>query len=474
MAGSSSDVVGRAAGARPARNRACAVLAVLVGQLAAIGCSRPPATPAVTPTGELMAEQIRYQLAVYLLAPPPEDPLVTLDRAVAQSGCGFERVATLAEAATRLEVEARLESDVRGRYAPPDVASLERFGRGLSADQAAALQQARQALVLDLAVPRARVWDGLRGAGQLLAELGSRTGGLLWDEETREAFTVETWREARLGGWTETVPDVSRHVVIHAYQKGEWVRAITLGMAKLGLPDIVVERFSWSVQREVGLLVNLLAQTLAEGKRLDRPGELTLSLAAIGNADVREPQLATRLAGASDEVLLRLTEGVWEEGDPANRLVEIGFDRYPGPDLQARQQALLVALFGAVDRARRVEHSADLLAARDRARARLPALREAFNGGLAPGEFILLKAPFDRPGGGKEWMWVEVIRWPEGRVEGLLRNEPEYARSLHAGQQVEVAEADVFDVLRRFADGREEGNETGAIIERQARQGDPP
>jgi hypothetical protein len=37
---------------------------------------------------------------------------------------------------------------------------------------------------------------------------------------------------------------------------------------------------------------------------------------------------------------------------------------------------------------------------------------------------------------------------------------------LHAGQEVKVSMADVFDYLVRFPDGRTEGNRTGAIIEK--------
>jgi len=38
--------------------------------------------------------------------------------------------------------------------------------------------------------------------------------------------------------------------------------------------------------------------------------------------------------------------------------------------------------------------------------------------------------------------------------------------NLHAGQMVKVSQAKVFDYMRRYADGREEGNETSKIIAR--------
>ena len=51
---------------------------------------------------------------------------------------------------------------------------------------------------------------------------------------------------------------------------------------------------------------------------------------------------------------------------------------------------------------------------------------------------------------------------------GLRKNEPMNIPDLHGGQSVEVSEAEVFDYIRVFRDGRQEGNETGKIIEQQA------
>jgi len=106
-----------------------------------------------------------------------------------------------------------------------------------------------------------------------------------------------------------------------------------------------------------------------------------------------------------------------------------------------------------------------VLAASKTAVAQLPKLREAFNKGLQPGEYILVKASFARRGG-NEWMWVEVTRWSGDAIDGLLKNEPVDVPGLHAGQMVKVSQAKVFDYIRRYPDGREEGNETGKIIRR--------
>lgn len=162
---------------------------------------------------------------------------------------------------------------------------------------------------------------------------------------------------------------------------------------------------------------------------------------------------------------LVLRTGVWEEGDPRNGLIEICFDKYPGNGLQARQDALVCALFGYEEEvAAPIVHTDELIEASEDAKLRLPGLREAFRAGLDPGEYILVKAPFTTADGGNEWMWVEVTMWKGNAIEGVLRNDPDEVPGLHAGQVVSVHEGDVFDYVRHLPDGTEEGNWTAAIL----------
>jgi len=154
-----------------------------------------------------------------------------------------------------------------------------------------------------------------------------------------------------------------------------------------------------------------------------------------------------------------------------NRLIEITFDRCPGRDVHARQEAMLSSLFGWEDRASAVTHDEQLLAASRRARAQLPVLRQLFAEGLRPGEFILVKAPFAVPGGGQEWMWVEITAWKGSMIKGLLKNEPFNIPDLHGGQIVEVNQENVFDYIRRHPDGTQEGNMTAAIIQKMEQDG---
>jgi uncharacterized protein YegJ (DUF2314 family) len=205
---------------------------------------------------------------------------------------------------------------------------------------------------------------------------------------------------------------------------------------------------------------------MVEGAALKSAGVYDLDLRAIGHAVVRDSQLPTLKPNGTAVAKLSLVKGRSESGDPRNRLVEISFDRYPGPDHYARQDAMLSALFGAEDSVTRVNHTRELQAASDAARAKLPALRDAFNRGMRPGEYVLLKLPFATPKGGTEWMWVEVMSWNGDAISGLLKNEPVDIPTLHGGQIVKVSQSKVFDYLRRDANGRDEGNTTGTILQR--------
>jgi uncharacterized protein YegJ (DUF2314 family) len=70
---------------------------------------------------------------------------------------------------------------------------------------------------------------------------------------------------------------------------------------------------------------------------------------------------------------------------------------------------------------------------------------------------------------GHEWMWVEVTKWTDAkRLEGILWNDPFHIRKLKAGAKVTVATEEVFDYIFYHADGREEGNETGVLMEKQS------
>lgn len=428
-------------------------------------CSRKP-DKSLVPAGSLIADSIHFQYAVYLLKSPvpAEDPMSAIHEALAKKYPDLKLVDEIPKEPEAMLIRARLQKNGLKEYPPPDMKSLHYFGRGISNDQALALQKSDEVLILDFGHPKDQVWTALRAANMLVEEIARRTGGLVWDEETREVFSPDAWHKKRLAAWTTGAPDVSTQTTIHAYPNGEYVRAITLGMTKLGLPDVVVEDFSWASNAQVGNLINLFCQSIAEGKTSRKPGEFKLDLKTIINSTVRDGQVKSLKANAAAVGCLTLRHGKWEEGDPQNRLIQLAPDKYSGDDVHARQEAMTSSFFGWEDSVAKVHHNEELLAASAEAKAKLPELQQAFTAGLQPGEFIDLKAPFRTSDGGTEWMWVEVNSWRGDKIKGLLDNEPSYIPDLHAGQVVEIRQEDVFDYIRHYPDKHTDGNTTGDII----------
>lgn len=413
----------------------------------------------------LKADHIQFQFAIYYLPKAQEDPIPILRDLIRQNFPEITLINEITEKPSTQILKAYIQTDVQSQYAPPSMDMLQRFGFGIDRAQAETLQDSKEALILDFAHPASYSVRALRQAYRLTEEVARRSGGLLWDEQTRHVFSPDAWHKDYLDSWAGDIPYIPDHIAIHAYKKSEYVRAITLGMSKFGFPDVVIDEFSWSQNRTMGHLINFLCQVMAEGATFDVPGEFDLKIKDIGNERVREPQLVNLKENASGLAKLKLTKGKWEEGDPLNRLIEINFDHYPGKDLHARQEALLGSLFGWEDSISPVKHEERLLAASQKAKTHFSKLKEAFLKGLQPGEYIMLKAPFDTPDGGTEWMWVEVSAWDGEKIKGLLKNEPYNIPDLHGGQEVEVSQDDVFDYIRRHPDGREEGNETSKIIQ---------
>jgi hypothetical protein len=231
----------------------------------------------------------------------------------------------------------------------------------------------------------------------------------VWDEETREIYTPDAWRKRRNEGWTNEVPEISTETVIHAYNNDENIREITLGMSKMGLPDVVVEDSSWSTNGQTGSLINAFCQAVAEGQAVRIPGDFKLELRSLRNSTLRE-SLVTSIKGKGVAMAcLTLKPGKRVEGDPDNSLIELAADNYPGDDSHAKQDQMVSSFFGAEDTTARVRYDdQELLATSGKARAKLPELHKVFSAGLKPMEFIDVKAPFQTSSGGREWMWIEL------------------------------------------------------------------
>jgi hypothetical protein len=195
------------------------------------------------PSGTPARGPISVVYAIYYANAPSSEPMAALKDALVREGGTIKLVKALSKTPAEPQVEATLDPASQNGYAPPDLQAIQYFGRGLSREQAEAVQLSRLALVLEFARPVDTTFASLRAADSLVLRVAEQTGGLLWDEETREIFTPDEWRKRRIDSWRGDIPDVVKHTVIHAYQGDKLVRAITLGMRKFGLPEERAEKY---------------------------------------------------------------------------------------------------------------------------------------------------------------------------------------------------------------------------------------
>ncbi len=407
------------------------------------------------------ATEIRHRAIIYFYP----QTIVPTETEIAKYFLDFEPVDEIPETVTKPVISFSILDDFEKSYPVPPIDYLAYFGRGLSKAQAKSIQASKQILLIDVAYPQNKFLTSYKPAVNFLHEIAITHKGLIWDSETRELFEPTAWKEKRITSWQGKFPNIVDHITIHAYNNDpNGIRAITLGMEKFGLPDIVVNNFSWSLNRPIGRLINLTAQSLLEGITPDENATLTLNIGKLQNKALRQTLISGLKENAASELKIKFKEGKREEGDPSNVIIELLFDDAKGKDLSEKHDSTLSTLFGWEDSITMVKHDTELLAASKRAKAHLSKLRKDFNNGLEPGEFILLKAPFTTDDGGNEWMWVEVITWKKTAIKGLLKNEPYYVSGLRAGSIVVINQNDVFDYIRNFADGTSAGNETGKLM----------
>jgi hypothetical protein len=418
----------------------------------------------LVPAGSLLDDHATYTFAVYHVSEPLKEPQKLLKELIAGQ---FNKFGVIEKPDEKVQQTALIFFDTPDikDFAPPDLESLEYFGRGLNKDEQKKLQGSKSVSVLNFRSPMKENAQRLREAYELMEVFAKETGGYLWDETTRECFTLDEWRIRREKGWQDNIPDIPRHVIIHFYYTDEYYRQITLGMEKFGLPDVVVNDIPKYFSNSIKDLINLTCQTIIERPKIEKSGLLKVSIADLQNQRMRKSMQESLEKDAKGFADLAIRIGEPEEGDPDNRLLEIYFPAETKLSTQAQQAFLISTVFGGEDNVSDVEHDQEILVASQKAKAKLPELQKLFNAGLPPGEHILLKAPFRRSDEGNEWMWVEVVSWKIDKVEGILVNKPVYVPSLNEGDRVSFHQEVVFDYIHEFADGSSEGNETGKIFE---------
>ena len=121
---------------------------------------------------------------------------------------------------------------------PPTVDDLRFNGRGLRAGEAEAIAASKGliAIVARLNDPNL---GSLHRIEELARDVARTSRGVIWDEATRELYSVDEWQRVRIDGWEGDRPEVRRQIAVrYDDSPGGKNRLITLGMVKLGLPDL--------------------------------------------------------------------------------------------------------------------------------------------------------------------------------------------------------------------------------------------
>lgn len=297
------------------------------------------------------------------------------------------------------------------------------------------------------------------------ARAGAGAGhGWIVDPYTSQVFSVASFDDKRPAGFAI---GAHRMIIIDAVRDdGGGVFLETLGMARLGLPELYIRGLPSSYRDDVVAIVNAAAQTLIEGGRLPRDGELDVDTAHLATEPWPTRHREVVAAGGTGKVTLGAT---WSAGDDDhhNANPEIALTIGDGSAVAVADARRAFLGLDADEVIQAARDDAELAAASERALVELAKLAPRFAHGVPDLEQLMVKAPFATDDGGVEWMWVEVHAWRGKRLSGVLANQPFSIAALKEGAEVVVDQDELFDYTHRRADGTSAGGETNAILERQ-------
>jgi len=289
----------------------------------------------LVPAGELRRSATYSMLAVLLPEDrTPEDVV----KAIATAAATHERpltrsTAELLEGSVLVDVvpvQTILSFDVI------DFDALE-----LDAAEVARIKATKTAISMVIAGPAEALAVVQRQAADI-ARAAVQGGGWLFDGGTFQVFSAERFGNFRPQGFPL---EVERLITVMVDDSSAAVRLETLGMERLGLPELrMVDVPRPQVDSAVALF-NAAAQILVEQGSLDTAGELVIDLTSARMPHLREAHAQATGTGGGQPLTLR---AFWdptqrpEDSDPVIRLDLVG----NAPDRGAAFAAAIVRVFG--------------------------------------------------------------------------------------------------------------------------------
>lgn len=427
------------------------VLTLVLSAWVATGQDASPSKPADSaPPKAQRPTAIYFHYALYY-APKPEGDPVAIGRNVLAAD--FANEFTYREEDTKLEKGNYLafRSMPVEEYEPPSVTYLQHKGFGISQEQREQLQETDTVVLVDVYIIKPDNFDYLTAVNRMVGVIADQTKGFIWDEETREMFTPLAWNKTRIPEADGSV--ALANTTMHGYEiPSKNYRALSFGMRKLGLPDIVISEFPKPFWTPTMSMMRFLVAYIGDSGPLAPKQRWTSQelKSLLG--------LEADLSGLPG---IQLVPSKRDQGDPRNDLWTIDFNQYPGESYHEQQAHVIFKLFQRNDPLLGVwDQREELMKLSEAARTKLAAKKARLvEEGLEAKQRLVLKAFVDG-----EYLWVDFKSWKDDTLAGELLNETTADGSKKQGDALSVPFDQVFDYLFVHADGREEGNETSKFI----------
>jgi uncharacterized protein YegJ (DUF2314 family) len=361
-----------------------------------------------------------------------------------------------ADTKTLVDIAKRVGDVVAEPSTPAEVGwnreHAEWYGKDVPAADTATIARSTYALAIVAKGPGAR-----RRAGDAAIAAAKACRGWIVDGHAHHLYTTDTLASHLPGSGPL---DVRKLIVVHQVA-GEHALTFldTAGMSELGFPELFVADVPPSHAGDITSVVNATAQTLIERGDLTRDGEIDVDARKL-TGDWHVDELTK--AGGNAKITWTVT---WSRGDadPKEKLdpdqLELQLSlKGAKPGSAEVLLAAVEAYQGATeDKVTYVDYNDELAAAGVKAREALTKLRPRFAKGMAPGEELAVKAPFDTDDGNIEWMWIDVVSFKGEVLDGTLDNDPDKIRALKIGARVKVKLGKVADFIHRTPDGTKTG-----------------
>jgi hypothetical protein len=417
--------------------------------VSALGAAAP--SPSTSVPLELQ-EPFSFTFAVYHPSKPDVDPVGLAEKFLAAK---FKDLAVVRASPPRAP-GVRISSATPKDFSNPTELDVQ-VAHGLSEAEKVAVTRSVGATVFRFFTTRETALPTNRAAQALALHVAERTAGLLWDDASQELYSTKEWRRRRIDAWSEAAPSLQHHIVVRTGPEERAHSTLTVGMRKFGLPDLELRKHSAANVRLAVAVLNLVAQALVEQVKVGPGARLSLARGSVQDPASRAVLELIEKSEGPMPFVVELRASPTPSPSTGGPLVELLPP--PGPDTDKNHDTWLLQL--APSEGSGVHRSAAEIESRCAGdRKRLPAMLARFKKGLAPGEVLLVKAPFRR-GEYSEWMWLEVRALEGDSLVGRLNSTPVHLKELRPGAEVKVPVASVCNLELYKADGSTEGNEAG-------------